>query len=79
MDRPAWEGYAEAEKYDTTFDNSLQIPYEEETALLENLCKDILTMLEINYDLYYKEQYDKESFVTEVNAYLFNNFAEEDE
>lgn len=47
--------------------------------MLENLCKDILTMLEINYDLYYKEQYDKESFVNEVNAYLFNNFVEEDE
>lgn len=47
--------------------------------MLENLCEDILKMLEKNYDLYYKEQYDKESFVTEVNAYLFNNFVEEDE
>ncbi len=25
----AWEGYAEAEQYDTTFDKSLQIPWEE--------------------------------------------------
>ena len=47
--------------------------------MLENLCKDILTMLEINYDLYYKEEYDKESFVTEVYSYLLCNFVEDDE
>ena len=30
MERMAWEEYAEAEKYDSTFDKSCQIPYEEE-------------------------------------------------
>lgn len=30
MKRMAWEEYAEAEKYDSTFDKSCQIPYEEE-------------------------------------------------
>lgn len=36
MERMAWEEYAEAEKYDTTFDKSLQIPYEEEEIELKN-------------------------------------------
>ena len=30
MERMAWEEYAEAEKYDSTFDKSCQISYEEE-------------------------------------------------
>ena len=30
MEIQAWEGYAEAEKYDSTWDKSFQIPYEEE-------------------------------------------------
>lgn len=29
MERMTWEEYAEAEKYDSTFDKSFQIPYEE--------------------------------------------------
>ena len=36
MERMAWEEYAEAEKYDTTFDKSFQIPYEEEEKDLKN-------------------------------------------
>lgn len=33
MERQAWEGYAEAEKYDTTFDKSFEIPDENEFKL----------------------------------------------
>lgn len=36
MERMAWEEYAEAEKYDSTFDKSFQIPYEEEETELKN-------------------------------------------
>lgn len=64
MNRQAWEGYAEAEKYDTTRDKSLQIPYENETdwktevkTIVENGCtdSDIENYIEQHPDLNGKE------------------------
>lgn len=37
MNKPVWEEYVEAEKYDTTWDKSLQIPYKSETDWKEEI------------------------------------------
>ena len=36
MEKQAWEGYAEAEKYDTTWDKNLRIPDEDDVKANEN-------------------------------------------
>lgn len=74
MNKQAWEGYAEAEKYDTTWDKSLQIPYENETdwkteikTIVENGCtdSDIEDYIEQHSELDGKEVWD---YVYELDA-----------
>lgn len=48
-----------------------------EMTALEDLAERIIEQLKENYEYYYKDV-DKESYITEMTTYLFNNFIDEE-
>ena len=75
MDRPAWEDYAEAEKYDTTFDKSFEIPYEITPTELKKRDKELID--KVKSVLLEYTHYDSRDDVTFMNSINFEVVSEE--
>lgn len=75
MDRPIWEGYAEAEKYDTTFDKSFEIPYEITPTELKKRDKELID--KVKTILLEYTSYDIRDDITIMNNINFEIISEE--
>lgn len=75
MDKPAWEGYAETEKYDTTFDKNFEIPYEITPTELKKRDKELID--KVKSVLLEYTHYDSRDDVTFMDNINFEIISEE--
>lgn len=75
MNKPAWEEYADAEKYDSTFDKSFEIPYEITPTELKKRDKEIIEKVKTLLLEY--THYDSRDDITFMDNVNFEIISEE--